>query len=89
MRPPKHEPVTDLNFDLAARQDYLTGFHKRKQERIKKAQETAREKEKEEKVRERRQVSFFLPHSCFLFGMGWLGWGDREVVYEAARGWRG
>lgn len=62
-RPPKHEPVQDLSFDPAARQDYLTGFHKRKVERKEKAQSTAQAKEKEERVRERREVSFWQ----FLF----------------------
>ncbi|EMC91288.1 hypothetical protein BAUCODRAFT_57460, partial [Baudoinia panamericana UAMH 10762] len=45
-----------ISFDPTARQDYLTGFHKRKLARIQNARETAIKREKEEKVRERRQM---------------------------------
>lgn len=48
--------VEQLTFDPTARNDYLTGFHKRKQARIKHAREAAAKKEREERVRERRQV---------------------------------
>ena len=49
--------MDELTFDFDARQDYLTGFHKRKVQRIKHAQEEAAKKEKEEKVVNRREVS--------------------------------
>lgn len=46
----------ELLFDGAARQEYLTGFHKRKQARIKHAQEVAAKKEREEKIQQRKEV---------------------------------
>jgi ribosomal RNA-processing protein 17 len=49
--------VQEITFDPTARQEYLTGFHKRKQARIQNAKETAVRREKEERVKERRQVS--------------------------------
>jgi len=52
----------EILFDTAAREDYLTGFHKRKLQRIKQAQELAKEAAKEEKKVHRREVreSLFL-----------------------------
>ncbi|KAF2156827.1 hypothetical protein K461DRAFT_309061 [Myriangium duriaei CBS 260.36] len=52
----KVEPVAELTFDPAARQEYLTGFHKRKQQRIKHAQEAAQKREREEKVQQRKEL---------------------------------
>ncbi|KAF2015983.1 hypothetical protein BU24DRAFT_462196 [Aaosphaeria arxii CBS 175.79] len=52
-REPAPEEIT---FDYAAREEYLTGFHKRKQARIKHAQEEAAKKEKEEKLKFRREL---------------------------------
>jgi len=52
----KVEKVEEIVFDPAARNDYLTGFHKRKQERAQNARDAAVKREKEEKVKERRQV---------------------------------
>jgi len=46
----------EILFDTAAREDYLTGFHKRKLQRIKQAQELAKEAAKEEKKVHRREV---------------------------------
>lgn len=48
--------VEEVNFDFDARSDYLTGFRKRKLERIKKAQEIAAEKERQERIKLRKQV---------------------------------
>lgn len=48
--------VEDLTFDPSARQEYLTGFHKRKQARIQTAREAAIKREKEERVKERKAV---------------------------------
>ncbi|EGY17738.1 hypothetical protein VD0002_g2206 [Verticillium dahliae] len=48
--------VEEVNFDFDQREDYLTGFHKRKQQRIKLAQEQAAKKEREEKIEIRKQV---------------------------------
>jgi ribosomal RNA-processing protein 17 len=49
--------VEKIDFDPAAREEYLTGFHKRKVARIKHAQEENAKREKEEKLRMRREVS--------------------------------
>lgn len=48
--------IEEISFDNTARADYLTGFHKRKQERIKKAQEIAAEKARKEKIELRKQI---------------------------------
>jgi len=52
----KTSAVAEITFDFAAREEYLTGFHKRKLARIKHAQEEAAKKEKEEKLKFRREV---------------------------------
>ncbi|QDS72819.1 hypothetical protein FKW77_006760 [Venturia effusa] len=46
----------EILFDTAAREDYLTGFHKRKLQRIKQAQELAAQAAKEEKKLHRREI---------------------------------
>ncbi|KAK2065659.1 nucleolar protein 12 [Colletotrichum caudatum] len=48
--------VEEVNFDFDARQDYLTGFHKRKLQRVKWAQEQAAKKAREEKIELRKQL---------------------------------
>ena len=50
------DQVEEITFDPTARQEYLTGFHKRKQQRIQNAKDAVAKREKEERVRERRQV---------------------------------
>jgi hypothetical protein len=57
---PKTAPVAEITFDFAAREEYLTGFHKRKLARAKHAQEEAAKKEKQEKVEARRMVNYIL-----------------------------
>ena len=52
----KLEKVDEIKFDPEARQEYLTGFHKRKLQRIENAKEAAVKRDKEERLRERRQV---------------------------------
>lgn len=52
--------IEEIAFDFNARQDYLTGFHKRKLERTKHAQNIAVKKEKEIKLESRRQVRVLL-----------------------------
>jgi ribosomal RNA-processing protein 17 len=49
-----------IEFDFSAREEYLTGFHKRKVARIKHAQEENAKREKEEKLRFRREVRAIL-----------------------------
>ncbi|KAJ8104548.1 hypothetical protein OPT61_g10698 [Boeremia exigua] len=46
----------NISFDPAAREEYLTGFHKRKLARRKFAEDEAAKKEKEEKLRFRREL---------------------------------
>jgi len=48
--------VQEITFDFAAREEYLTGFHKRKQLRIQHAQDLAAKKEKDERDRQRREL---------------------------------
>jgi hypothetical protein len=48
--------IDEIAFDSKARTEYLTGFHKRKQQRIKNAQEQAALKEKRERMEMRREV---------------------------------
>ena len=55
--------MDELKFDPDARQDYLTGFHKRKVQRIKHAQEQAAKMMKEEQVVNRREVCNQRPSS--------------------------
>src|ERR1700728_777547 len=53
--------VEEIKFDTAARQEYLTGFHKRKLQRTKHAQETAEKKARLERIEERRKDRPSLP----------------------------
>jgi len=48
--------VEAITFDPSARNDYLTGFHKRKQARKENAREQAVKREKEERVIQRKEV---------------------------------
>jgi ribosomal RNA-processing protein 17 len=48
--------IEEISFDNDARHEYLTGFHKRKQQRIKHAQEEAAKKARQEKIEIRKQV---------------------------------
>ncbi|ORY72012.1 nucleolar protein 12-domain-containing protein [Pseudomassariella vexata] len=48
--------IEEISFDNDARADYLTGFHKRKVQRIKHAQEEAAKKAKEEKILIRKHM---------------------------------
>lgn len=66
--------IEEISFDNDARADYLTGFHKRKVQRAKRAQEEAVKKGREERVEMRKQVCaisvffLFLSIRCdFLF----------------------
>ena len=49
--------IAEITFDSSAREEYLTGFHKRKVQRIKHAQEEAARKERQERVIERKRVN--------------------------------
>lgn len=65
--------VDAITFDPSARQEYLTGFHKRKEARKQNARDTAAKLAKEEKVQQRKQVCSGHLHihwSCVLSGVG-------------------
>ena len=49
--------IEEIAFDPSAREDYLTGFHKRKLQRIKHAKEETAKREREEKLTARKIVS--------------------------------
>ena len=63
--PPKKRKTThsieEITFDGSARADYLSGFHKRKLARVKEAQTIAAKKERDEKIRIRKQVGSAKP----------------------------
>ena len=66
MPPPrkKRKPasaIEEIPFDFTAREDYLTGFHKRKLQRMKHAKEEAAKKDREEKLTARKIVCPDLP----------------------------
>ncbi|KAI0840207.1 nucleolar protein 12-domain-containing protein [Hypoxylon sp. FL0890] len=48
--------IEEIKFDNDARADYLTGFHKRKLQRIKNAQEQAAQRARQEKIEFRKQA---------------------------------
>ncbi|KAL6716204.1 hypothetical protein ACLMJK_005770 [Lecanora helva] len=48
--------IEEITFDPSAREDYLTGFHKRKLQRIKHAQGEATKREREEKIAARKSL---------------------------------
>ncbi|KAI0157464.1 nucleolar protein 12-domain-containing protein [Xylariaceae sp. FL1272] len=58
--PPKRRKVQhsieEIKFDPEARTEYLTGFHKRKVQRIKNAQDQAAKRAREEKLELRKQI---------------------------------
>ncbi|KAK3308566.1 nucleolar protein 12-domain-containing protein [Chaetomium strumarium] len=58
--PPKKRKIThaieEITFDKDARAEYLTGFHKRKQARIKHAQEIAERKARQDRIEMRKQI---------------------------------
>jgi hypothetical protein len=61
----KHGAIEEISFDFGAREDFLTGFHKRKLQRIKHAQEQAAKKEREERIANRKAVRTIEPwHMC-------------------------
>ncbi|KAJ2904829.1 hypothetical protein MKZ38_007021 [Zalerion maritima] len=60
LRPPRKRrrdyAVEEISFDDGSREDYLTGFHKRKLLRIKHAQEEAAKKARQDKIEMRKQL---------------------------------
>lgn len=70
--------VEEINFDPTARHDYLTGFHKRKVQRIKQAQEYAQKKAREERIEQRKKV--FTCYGVFFF---WLVYKLTILVFQS------
>ncbi|KAL8819838.1 MAG: hypothetical protein Q9223_001813 [Gallowayella weberi] len=69
----KGEPlIEEITFDFDDREEYLTGFHKRKLQRIKHAREEALKKEREERVVNRKAVGLLRDQ-----------WSDLEKHVEA------
>lgn len=56
----KTSAVEEVTFDYNARQEYLTGFHKRKVERQKIRQDLAKRRAREERIEGRKKVSCVL-----------------------------
>jgi ribosomal RNA-processing protein 17 len=48
--------IEEISFDFTAREDYLTGFHKRKVQRATRAKAEAEKKARDEKIVLRKQV---------------------------------
>lgn len=48
--------IEEISFDNSARSEYLTGFHKRKVQRQKHAQEEAAKRARQERIELRKQV---------------------------------
>ena len=71
MPPPSKKRKTDsataeIVFDPSLRSDYLTGFHRRKQARIKVAQEKAIARDRELKIKSRAEVRSFVMDKLIL-----------------------
>ena len=49
--------IDEIVFDFDARKDYLSGFHKRKQQRVQHAREEAAKKDRVERIAARKTVS--------------------------------
>ena len=63
--PPKKKRKTvptieEIKFDINAREDYLSGFHKRKLQRAKHAKEEAAKRDREAKIEARKIVGFLV-----------------------------
>ncbi|KAI1818041.1 nucleolar protein 12-domain-containing protein [Poronia punctata] len=52
----RHHNIEEIKFDETARVEYLTGFHKRKLQRVKFAQEQAAKQAREDKIIARKQI---------------------------------
>ena len=57
--------IEEITFDFNDREEYLTGFHKRKLQRIKHAKQEAAKKEREDKIAARKIVCANLLFSPF------------------------
>lgn len=48
--------IDEISFSASAREEYLTGFHKRRLQRVQKAKDENIRKEREEKIKARKKV---------------------------------
>jgi ribosomal RNA-processing protein 17 len=64
--------IEEISFDFSAREDFLTGFHKRKVQRHKQAQLENEKKAKEEKIQMRKQVSLVPVVERACHGLIWV-----------------
>lgn len=64
----KVHAIEEIAFDNSAREEYLTGFHKRKVQRQKHAQEEAARRAREEKIEMRKQVCLVLTQISWCYG---------------------
>jgi len=70
--------VEEVTFDATAREDYLNGFHKRKLQRIKHANEEAAKRERNEKLAARKLVCRICANKIPL------GFNNKALSYEKA-----
>ena len=75
--------IEEITYDANAREDFLTGFHKRKLQRAKHAREAAAKKEKAERIEARKNVSQTL---TTVLGMGLMG--HNSYGRRAKRTWK-
>lgn len=66
--------IEEISFDNDARHEFLTGFHKRKQQRIKHAQDVAAKRARQEKLDTRKQVRLDMNAVRF--------WGLTKIRFE-------
>ena len=59
-RKTRESAIEEINFDFDKRSEYLTGFHKRKVQRSEQAKKEAVQKEREERIRMRKQVCYSI-----------------------------
>jgi len=62
----KKDRPEEVTFDFDKREEYLTGFHKRKVERQKQAETIAKQKEREERIQHRKEVRITEPDKKWL-----------------------
>jgi len=62
----KKDRPEEVTFDFDKREEYLTGFHKRKVERRKQAETIAKQKEKEERIQHRKEVRTPRPYKTWI-----------------------
>jgi hypothetical protein len=79
--------VEEIAFDPSARQEYLTGFHKRKLHRAALAQEHAKKREREERIEFRKKVcsQFFIKEEIFSGPEIWFMQQKKQAALRKSR----